>query len=228
MKTATVSFACVPVSLLLIAGLLSTTACGKFSAHHGAQGESGYAHAGSTTHDGHHGGVDTKHGGDNHAMHSSGHGHHAKGHGKHGRQGKHSDTHQNVMKFIDHIMQFQEGMSLTDDQMQQLRALKTNYKKTRITMKADVKLANVDLHEIVKDEKASLADIEAKLHAMHAMKTKLYMASIKARRDANAVLSEEQQSRMGKIHERIKSHSDTMAPQGDHSGYKKHKEHGRK
>ncbi len=115
-------------------------------------------------------------------------------------------------------------MSLTDDQAQELRTLKTHYRKTRITMKANIRLASVDLHELLKDEQASLADIETQLNALHALKAKLYLESIKAKRQAKAVLSEEQQSRMDAIHERIKSHGGKMTHQGSAPMHRK--EHG--
>lgn len=116
-------------------------------------------------------------------------------------------------------------MSLTAEQVQQLHALKTNYKKTRIKTKAEVDLANIDLHEVLKNEKASLSEIEAQFNNLHALKTKLYMASIKAKRDAKAMLSDEQRSRMDKIHERIKAHGGTMAHQGGYSKHKKDKDY---
>ena len=153
-----------------------------------------------------------------------GHGkHHAKRSGHGGLRSTHPGKHQSAGEFIGHILKFKEGMSLTAEQEQKLHALKTDYKRTRIKMKAEVDLANIDLHEIVKNEKASLSDIEAELTKLQALKTKLYMASIKAKRDAKAVLSEEQRARMDKIHERIKSHGSNMGHPGDYSKYKKSK-----
>ena len=128
----------------------------------------------------------------------------------------HRSTHQGTTAFINHILKFKKGMSVTAEQEQQLHDLKTQYKKNRITMKAKIKLANIDLHELLRDEKASLAAIETELKTVQAFKTALYMASIKTKRDAKAVLSEEQQSRMDTIHERIKSHGGNM---GHPSGY---------
>lgn len=117
-------------------------------------------------------------------------------------------------------------MSLTAEQEQKLRAFKVAYKKDRIRTKAEVKLASIDLHEVLKNEKASLADIEKEFNKLHALKTKLYMASIKAKRDAKAVLSDEQRARMDKIHERIKAHAGNMGYSGDYSKYKTSKGHG--
>ncbi len=185
------------------------------SSTHGTSGHDGYGdHSRSSRHDGMH----KKHDRGHQSMHSSGHGKHpSKGHGSH---------HQDAIKFISHILKFKEGMSVTAEQEQKLRTLKTTYKKDRIKTKAEVELASIDLHEVLKNEKASLSDIEAEFNKLHALKTKLYMASIKAKRDAKAVLSEEQRARMDKIHERIKSQGGNMEHSGDYSKYKKSKDHG--
>ncbi len=161
------------------------------------------------------------------SMHSSGYGKaHAKGYGK-GYGSTHPGHHQNAMNYIEHILKFKEGMNLTDEQEQQLQALKTDYKRTRVKTKAEVELAMIDLHEVLKNEQSSLSDVEAQFNNLHALKTKLYMASIKAKRDAKAALSDEQRSRMDTIHERIKAHGGSMGHSGDYS--KKYKNgHGKK
>ncbi len=230
-----------PVSLLTILFLLSAVpafADPPSSMHGAPHGDSKKAHSSSATHgtsgsvhrDGHHPKASYQgHGDYSRSSHHDGmqkrHG--GEGYGGHDSGSTHSRRHQDAREYIGHILKFKEGMSLTEDQAQQLHDLKTNYKKTRIKMKAAVKLASIDLHEVLRNEKASLSDIEAQLNAMHALKTKLYMASIKAKRDAKTVLSEEQQARMDKIHERIKSHGGNMAHSGagDYSKYKKNKGH---
>jgi len=130
--------------------------------------------------------------------------HNGMGHG--GHSSTHPGTHQGATEFIDHILKFKDGMSVTDEQEQQLRSVRTNYKKDRIKIKASVALANIDLHELLRDNKSSLGDIERNIKNVYGLKADLNMASIKAKRDAKSVLSQEQQSRMDKIHERIKSH----------------------
>ncbi len=215
-----------PVSLLTIIILLSTVPAfadphGSMPRHSktmhsssGSHGSSGHEGYGDHSRSSHHDGMNKRHGG----------GRHSKGHGGHGYGSTHPGHHRDAIKFIKHILKFKEGMSLTAEQEQQLRALKMNYKKTRIKAKAEVDLASIDLHEVLKNEKASLSDVEAEFNKFHALKTKLYMASIKAKRDAKAVLSEEQRSRMDKIHERIKSHGGgSMGHPGDYSKYKKSK-----
>jgi len=260
MKLSTVSFWCIPASLLLMTGLLSTTAWAGSYAYHAphtpsvipahAVHERGHD-AGVSRHGGHHDGKHMKHGGGHHDMYSRD-GHHGGKHmkygkdhhdmhshdGKHGggygggyggydRHGKYPGANRCAMEFIDHILKSQDGMSLTDDQVRKLHTLKTNYRKTRITMKAAIKLAKIDLHELVKDEQAKLADIEKQLNEMHDLKAKLSLESIKAQRQAMAVLSEEQRSRMDAIHKRIKSHGGQMMHRDGSPGHRKHNGYGK-
>lgn len=167
-------------------------------------------------------GMHERHGGGRHSMHSSGAGMgHKKGHGDHGSGSMHERDHQAVMKFFKHILKNKDAMSLTDEQVQQLRDLKINYKKDRIRMKADVDIAEVDLHVLLWDDKAKLADIEAQMNTVHGLMTKLHMASIKAKRDGKAVLTDEQRSRMDKMHKRMRSHSGSKGHPGDSSKSKK-------
>lgn len=219
------------LSVFLLTTFFLLAAGPAFADPHGStHGHSKSMHGSSSTHgsmhhDGHHShhdGMHKKHGG-HHAAHSSGHGTHHQ-HGGHGHGASHGSHHQDAGKFIKHILKFKEGMSLTAEQEQKLRTLKTTYKKDRIRTKAEVELASIDLHEVLKNEKASLSDIEAEFNKMHALKTKLYMTSIKAKRDAKAVLSAEQSTRMDKIHERIKAHGGNMGHAGDYSKYKKSKQ----
>ena len=218
---------------LLSASLLATffllAAVPVFADPHGAMhGHSKSLHSSSGSHGTHgsvhHDGMHKRHGGGHHAMHSPGHGKRGhRGHGGHGHGSTHPGKHQSAAEFIAHILKFKDGMSLTAEQQQKLHALKTTYKKDRIRLKAEVDLASIDLHEALKNEQASLSGIEAEFNKLHALKTKLYMASIKTKRDAKTVLSEEQRARMDKIHERIKAHGGSMGHSGDYSKYKKMK-----
>ena len=169
---------------------------GMKNSHHGTtSGHSGHYKKGHSMHDG--GG----HAGTGHSSHSS----------------THPGVHRGAVEFINHILKFKEGMSIAASQEKQLRTLKTQYKKDRITMKANVELANIDLHELLRNDQAPLSAIETHLKKVHELKANLYMASIKAKREAKTVLSPEQQARMDKIHERIKAHGGNMTHAGKYS-----------
>ncbi len=151
----------------------------------------------------------------------SGHGSGHSGMGSRSHGTGHSGPHQSASKFIQHILKFKEGMSITEEQENRLRALQTSFKKTQIKLNAEVELASLDLHELLRDEKASLTDIESKLKTVHALRADLYMASIKTRRDAKGVLTDEQRKRMKAVHERMKAHGGERT-KGHSGGYSPH------
>jgi Spy/CpxP family protein refolding chaperone len=148
-------------------------------------------------------------------------------HGSHGMTGKKHrgghGSHQSASKFIDHILKFKDGMAITEDQVDKLLAIKTDFKKTKIRMKADIQLASVDLHDLLRDDKGSLNDIEAKLKDLYDTRAEMYFASVKATRDAKAVLTAEQRARMKTVHDRINAYKDSgMGSKGHPGGYKHH------
>ena len=169
---------------------------GKSSPHHGMgmMGHGKRPHGGSM-----HGGHGMKGG-----MHGRGHGHH-----------------QSASKFIDHILKFKEGMAITDDQATKLRSIKTDFQKTKIKMKADMQLTSVDLHELLRDDQGELSAVEAKLKSLYEIRAGLYLASVKASRDAKAVLTDEQRARMKAVHDRINAYKGGMG-KGHPGGYKHH------
>jgi Spy/CpxP family protein refolding chaperone len=176
-----------------------------------------------TTHGdvGHHGKGSSSHGMSHPGTgHGSGLGHHGTG-SRHGMGARHG-AHQNASDFIKHVLKFKDGMAITQDQERRLKAINITYKKTRIKMKAEVKLANLDLHETLKNETSSLSDIESQLKNVHALKADLYLASIKAKREAKGVLTDEQRKRMKAVHDRIKGYGSKMMRSGHPGGYKHH------
>lgn len=192
------------------------------SSSSGDYGKSRHEGFGDPNKSSHRDGMHKRRGGGRHSMHASGSGMgHKNGHGNHGSGAMHDRAHQRAMKFFKHILKNKDAMSLTDEQVQQLRDLKINYKKDRIRAKADVDIAEVDLHVLLWDENAKLADIEAQMNTVHGLMTKLHIASIKASRDGKAVLSDEQRARMDKVHKRIKSQGASKGHTGVPSKEKK-------
>jgi len=173
-------------------------AMGKTSPHHGS-GTIGHGkvHPGGSMHGGH---------GMKGAMHSGGHG-----------------PHQSASKFIDHILKFKEGMAITDDQAARLQTIKSDFEKTKIKMKAEIQLTSVDLHDLLRDDKGSLNEVESKLKDLYDTRAGMYFASVKASREAKAVLTEEQRARMKTVHDRINAYKGTgMGSKGHPGGYKHH------
>jgi len=105
-------------------------------------------------------------------------------------------------KFIRHALMAKEELAITDKQATRLRAMKIAFKKERITRKAEVDLAKVDLHALLHADQAAMAQIEAAVNKVYTLKAGLRVASIKARREAKAALTPEQQKKMKAMHRR--------------------------
>ncbi len=185
---------------------------------------SGYSHG-----SGHHGTGKTS---PHHASSTMGHGkgHHGSGHSSSGygmKGSKHGigshGPHQSASKFVDHILKFKDGMAITEDQVSRLQTIKTDFEKTKIKMKAEIQLTSVDLHNLLRDDKGSLNEVEATLKQLYDKRADMYLASVKATRDAKAVLTDEQRSRMKAVHDRINAYGGSgMGSKGHPGGYKHH------
>ena len=113
-------------------------------------------------------------------------------------------------------------MAITDEQEAKLQAIKTNFEKTKIKMKADMQLTSLDLHELLRDDKGELNAVEAKLKSLYEIRASMYLASVKAGRDAKAVLTDEQRARMKAVHDRINAYKDGGMGNGHPGGYSHH------
>ena len=201
-------------SLLLGIFLLSMPVLAVEYGHGSGSGHGAYSHKDMGT---------KGHGSSPHGKYSKGHGYGHSGHsyGRHG-YGRHMGPHQSASQFIQHILKFKQAMAITDEQENQLQSISTNFKKTKIKMKAEVELANLDLHELLRNDQAALSDIESKLKNVHALKADLIMASVKAKREAKNVLTDEQRQRMKAVHDRIKKYGSGSMYKGHPGGYKHH------
>ena len=130
--------------------------------------------------------------------------------------------HQSASAFIDHILKFKEGMAITDDQAAKLHAIRTEFEKTKIRMKADMQLTSVDLHELLRDDKGDLGAVESKLKNLFELRAAMYLASVKASREAKSVLTDEQRSRMKTVHDRINAYREGGMGKDHPGGYPHH------
>lgn len=130
----------------------------------------------------------------------------SRGHG----HGKRPDA----AHFIKHVLKAGDELGLTEDQETRLRAIKTAYKKERITKKAEVDLAKVDLRSLLHSDQASMSEIEGIVNKMYALKAELRVASIKATREARAVLTPEQRKKL----KALRKHHMEGSRSGHHSG----------
>jgi len=101
-----------------------------------------------------------------------------------------------IHDFVGHalhrLLRHQKDLGLSQEQRAKIKAIATDYKKTRIREEADLKLAEVDVRTLVQNEKADLAAIETAMKKSESTRTALRLDGVKALRAAAAVLTSEQ------------------------------------
>ena len=109
------------------------------------------------------------------------------------------------------LLRHAKDLGLSEQQVEKLKSLMTDYKKARIRDKAEVKLAEVDAQRLVHDQKADMAAIEDAVRKSEAARTKLRLDRIRALREASATLTPEQR-------EKWRSGRGNMHAEGDSYG----------
>lgn len=142
-----------------------------------------------------------------------------KGYGEQGEGMK--GRHAGAGHFLRHLLMHQKEIGLSEEQVGKIKAIQLELDKTRIRTEADIQIAERELHEMIRDDKADLAAIEAKLKQGAGLEVNLRLASVKARREALALLSPEQREKEKAEHEKM------MKMRGEHRmGEKKGMEQG--
>ena len=142
-----------------------------------------------------------------------------KGYGEHG--GGKKGHHGGAGHYLRHLLMHQKEIGLSEEQVGKIKALQLELDKTRIRTEAEIEVAERELHEMIRDEKADLAAIEAKLKQGADLEVGLRLASVKARRNAMALLTPEQREKEKAEHEKM------MKQRGEHKmGDMKGMEHG--
>ena len=112
------------------------------------------------------------------------------GHPEHGRA-----AHDFVGRALHRLLRHGKDVGLSQEQRAKIKAITTDYTKTRIREEADLKLAEVDVRTLVHDEKADLAAIETAVKKSESTHTALRLGGVKALRAAAAVLTPEQREK---------------------------------
>ena len=112
---------------------------------------------------------------------------------------KHGGTGQ----LIRHLLQREQEIGLTTEQVTKLKDMQLNLDKARIRSEADIQVAERELKALTDNEKSDLGAIEAKVKQSHDLQVGLRMVSIKAKRDVLAVLTPEQRAKEKTEHEKV-------------------------
>ena len=131
-----------------------------------------------------------------------------------GHSERDSSMHDFVARSLGGLLRHAKDLGLADEQITKLKTLTSDYDKARIRGEADLKLAELDVQNLIHDEKSDLAAIESAMKKSDAAHTAMRLEGIKTIRAASAILTPEQRekwrSRMTMRHGEGKS---------DESGY---------
>ena len=119
--------------------------------------------------------------------------------GGYGAGMKHSGT----GHLIRHLLQREQEIGLTAEQVTKLKDMQLNLDKTRIRTEADIQVAEREVKALTENEKSDLGAVEAKVKQSHDLQVGLRMVSIKATRDVLAVLTPEQRAKEKTEHEKV-------------------------
>ena len=129
-------------------------------------------------------------------------GHGGGGHSSMGGYGA-GMMHNSTGHLIRHLLQREQEIGLTAEQVTKLKDMQLNLDKTRIRTEADIQVAEREVKALTENEKSDLGAVEAKVKQSHDLQVGLRMVSIKARRDVLAVLTPEQRGKEKTEHEKI-------------------------
>ena len=145
-------------------------------------------------------------------------GHGGGGHSSMGGYGagmKHSGT----GHLIRHLLEREQEIGLTAEQVTKLKEMQLNLDKTRIRTEADIQVAEREVKALTENEKSDLGAVEAKVKQSHDLQVGLRMVSIKAKRDVLAVLTPEQRAKEKTEHEKaMQQHKDSGKGSGNPHG----------
>ena len=96
-------------------------------------------------------------------------------------------------------MEHAHHMGLTDDQITKMKSMRREMQKSQIRSKADLKIAEIELMEIMEMKDFDLDKARAAIKKIGDMKTAQHLEMVKAMKDMRAILTDEQFKKMCKM-----------------------------
>jgi len=90
------------------------------------------------------------------------------------------------------IVHHARDLGLSDEQVMKFKALITDYQKSKIQGEANVKLAELDVRSLMRDDKADMAVIENAIRKSETAQSNVRIEGVKAIKTARTILTPEQ------------------------------------
>jgi Spy/CpxP family protein refolding chaperone len=94
-------------------------------------------------------------------------------------------------------------LGLSDEQGKQLTQIFSQATKAGIKQRADLRIAELELWELLEADPVDMGQVEARLKAIEELRTSLRLSLIKAHEQAKGVLSPEQRQKLERLHDRL-------------------------
>ncbi|MBI4002945.1 MAG: Spy/CpxP family protein refolding chaperone [Nitrospira defluvii] len=98
--------------------------------------------------------------------------------------------------FLRHTFTFQGELGLSEEQARQLGVIHQALKKDQVTSEADMRTIQGHLFPLLHNDNADLTAIEARFKQIESLRTGALMTAVKATREAQAVLTPEQRTKI--------------------------------
>jgi len=120
---------------------------------------------------------------------------------RHGREGR-WHHHNKLMHAL-------KKLNLTEAQKKSIHQIRMATAKSMIQKKADLKIAKLDLHQMLHSDPVEMSSVEKQLNKISGLKTAMALDRINARQDIKALLTPEQKKKLSEImRSSHKSHDD--------------------
>ena len=100
-----------------------------------------------------------------------------------------------MMKADRRIWKALSDLGLDENQKKAIKDIRTLARKDAIRKAADIKIARIELREILDKDPVDMGAVEAKLKQMESLRTDLHMSRIKAMEEIKATLTPEQRQK---------------------------------
>ncbi len=106
-------------------------------------------------------------------------------------------------------------LGLSDEQAKQLTQIFSQATKAGIKQRADIRIAELELRELLETDPVDMAQVEGKLKAIEGLRTALRLSLIKAHEQAKGVLTPEQRQKLEGLHDRLPGMMGMMEMMGE-------------
>jgi Spy/CpxP family protein refolding chaperone len=122
-----------------------------------------------------------------------------KGHGEEHGQMMEMGNMDRMGEMMDMCIKNADKMGLTDDQIVKMKPIRTEMQKKQAQCKADLKIAGIDLKEIMEVKDFDLEKASAAVKKISDIKTAHHLEMLKAMKEMRTILTDEQFKKMKKM-----------------------------